>query len=248
VVLCAVIFGVGVGGCGGGKADDLAVRVGNASITSATVEHWMSVIAGEVSTAPGQPVPETPVPPHYSACISYTRRFPTALASARSSAPSQLKRECAFEFQKEKLKALYFLISSDWVSGEAAELGVSLTGRALERQLALLKARFPSETKARRFLVGARGTTEDLRSRLTQILLMRSVQQKLEQQSQKKNLTLPQRQQVLDRFGERFEKTWRARTSCRAGYVVPICRQYRAPNMPPALVPPTVPLTKMTAY
>jgi foldase protein PrsA len=245
--LAMLLAVTGVGGCGDDNAGSVAVEVSHQSISRGSVKHWMEVIAGEVSTSPGQPKPGVPSPPKYTACVSYKRKYPIAPANGEST-PSQLRQECAFEFEKERLKALYFLISSDWLDGAASELGVRPGDSELRSQVASVEARFPSKATARRFLVGTRGTEADLFARLKATVLTTAIQQKLEAQSREKGLSKPDRQRSLEEFSKRFESTWRARTSCRPGYVVPICRQrYVPPRAAATLRPPDVPLTKMTA-
>jgi hypothetical protein len=208
----------------------------------------MEVIAGEVSTAPGQPKPGVPAPPDYASCAAYKRKYPTTATAGAKPTPVQLRRECASEFEKEKLKALYFLISSRWIEGAAQELGALPNEAELRRQIAPLERRFPSKAVARRFLVGVHGTEADLFARLKGVLLISKVQRKLEAQNRQRGLGKAERQQALDEFGQHFESTWRARTSCRPGYVVPICKErYLPPKVAATLSPPTVPLTKMTA-
>jgi hypothetical protein len=236
----------GLAACGDGAADNVAVQVGRTSITTTTVAHWMSVIAGEVSTAPGQPKPEVPVPPDYASCVAYRRTYPTVPGQSTPT-PEHLKQECELEFQKEKLKALYFLISYAWVKDEASQLGVHLPNQTLAQEIAVLKAQFPNEAALRRFLVGTRGTVMDLMLRLRLNLLTTEVQRKLEHERGEGLLTVAQRQQALNMFSEMFVKRWTARTACRPGYVVPLCSRYRRPRVAPALVPPSVPLTRMTA-
>jgi hypothetical protein len=246
VVLGAILLASGLTACGG-TTDEVAVQVGKTMISRSEVQHWMSVIGGEVSTAAGQPEPSVPKPPSYSACIAYKQKYPVTPTNGEPKSADEVKNECRLEYEKEKVKALYFLVPFAWVRGEAAELGVNLTGGRLRRELALAERRFPSEDVARRVLVGTRGTKKDFAARLTQLLLLARIQQALERQGKQRGLTLAQRQQALDRFSERFERTWRARTSCRLGYVMPVCRQYRTPRVPPPITPPTIPLTKLTA-
>ncbi len=244
----ALLIACGLAACGEGAAGEAVVKVGRTPITRAAVEHWMSVIAGEGSPPVGRPQPEVPAPPRYGACIAYRRKYPApSVAGQPKPTPLQLKRECELEYRKEKLKALYVLISSEWISGEARELGVSVSSDAVKRQLVQLGSGARNESRVRRFLVGTRGTAHDLRSRIRQALLVTRIQQKLEARNRQKGLATAQRQQALNRFGERFSSKWRARTSCRSGYVVPICRQYKTPKVPPTLTPPRVPLTILGA-
>jgi len=83
---------MGFCGCGGGAHDSIAVRVGPAVVTSATVEHWMSAMAG-------------------------------------GRVPSDPSRRQALRRQ-----ALDFLISSEWLLGEATADGIELPSREVERQ------------------------------------------------------------------------------------------------------------------
>jgi hypothetical protein len=234
---------LGIVACG---HDNAAVRVEGSAIARSAVTHWMSVVADEGSAAAGQPEPGVPVPPLYRACIAYRRRFPAAFGSAHLNA-AELQHECSLEFQKDKLKALYFLISSDWVVGEGIALGVRVTRGEVVRKLAQLERAAPDRTAFRSFLVGTGGTTTDLLMRLEVAMLTARVQQKLEAEAQARHLSAEQRQEALRRFGTEFVKRWTARTDCHAGYVVPICRQYKRPAVAPALTPPQVPLSNLAA-
>jgi len=237
-VVCAAIA---LAGCGRAGNDAAVVQVGRTSIAAATVAHWMSVIAGEVSTATGQPEPEVPAPPSYTACIAYRRKYPTTVGKLELT-PTRRAQECKLEFEKERLKALYLLISYAWVSEEAGEMAVKLP----ERELEDYEQRLANKAD-QRVLVGTRGTRADLRLRLQLSLLTTKVQQQLERESGGGRLSTDQRQAALNRFSEEFTKKWKARTVCRAGYVVPICGQGTGPRVGPSFVPPSVPLTNMTA-
>jgi hypothetical protein len=247
VLSLIVLVAMNVAGCGDGGAGNTVATVGHRSITAAQVKHWMSVIAGETTLLPGQPVPRSPEPPRYSACVAYRQRFP---ANPEAKQPrlslSELKHECMVEFQKEKLKALYFLISYDWVNGEAAELGIRPTDQEVVHELEHLKIRFPGPT-LRHFLVGYRGSRLDMLMRIKLTLLTARVKQKVEGENAKRHLTTQQRQQALDRFSRRFATNWSGRTSCQPDYVVPACRQYKPPRTAPTLVPPSIPLTDIAA-
>jgi hypothetical protein len=233
---------LGLTACGEGLASGTAVRVGTAPIGTTEVSHWMSVIAGEVSTPAGQPAPVVPDPPRYTRCIAYRRRYPATFQTG-SAATATLTGECQHEYEKEQLKALYTLITSVWVADEASELGVTLTGTELDRLIAADEEQTP---QIRRFLVGARGTNADLRARVKLIALTAKIQQKLEAEPSQ-HQTSARRQRELNRFGATFERKWRARTTCRQQYSVPICNDYRPPRTATGLVPPAIPLTNLTA-
>jgi len=238
---------VGLAGCSDGRGESVAVRVGATPISAAMVAHWMSVIDANASTAPGQSSFKPPIPPRYTACIAYLRAYaPWAKSvNGRPAPTSKLKAQCAYEYEKLKLKALYFLISSVWLAGEAAELGVGITQAEMRQRLAAFKQQFPTAQGFRQYLAKMGLTTADLRLEIGQNTLPETIQHKLEGENDKRGLTPAQRQRMLDRFGAEFKAKWRSRTDCRPGYVVPICRQY-LPKVPFGLVPPAVPLTIVT--
>jgi hypothetical protein len=50
------------------------------------------------------------------------------------------------------------------------------------------------------------------------------------QQSIKQQLTATQQQGSLSKFVKDFKTKWKAKTDCRAGYVVPDCKQSKEPK------------------
>ncbi len=231
--------------CGKGNSDSAAVSVEGHDISKATIARSMSVIAANASTGPGQPKLQRPVPPDYAACIAYFRVYqPTPPGASAPSTSSQLKARCVQEYEKEKLKALYFWIGSSWVNGEAKELGVKTTTAELNRQLAAFKQGLGSESAFKRYLQDTKTPLSELMTSLKLVLLEARVQKELESKSVG-GTSVQQRQQTLKQSGKQFERKWKARTDCRSGYVVALCRQYEAPEKPSALVPPSVPLTNM---
>lgn len=237
---------VGLTACGNGVADDPAARVGSAPISTSTVAHWMSVIAGEVSTTPGDPEPPVPDPPRYGRCIAYRHAHPTTF-STKSVTTAALVRECEQEYEKEKLKALYWVIPYEWVTGEATELGVDTNEAEVRQAMAQFDSPGPSAAALRRTLIGTRGSSADLLSRVKLILLLKLIQNRLEGEPNAQRATTAQRQQMLEQFGQRFFTRWKGRTVCRTAYSVPLCKNYGGAPLPFGLVAPSVPLTNLTA-
>jgi foldase protein PrsA len=232
-------------GCGSKVRNDAVVWVGASPIEKATVEHWMSVVAASASTAPGRPTPQTPVPPAYSACIASLQALASKSSAGQSQpTPAQWKSQCEQQYEKLKLKALYFLISSDWLSGEAAELGVKVTAKDVKQQLAFVRSQFPTEAAYLSSLGAPKVTVSDMELRVKFSLLATKLAQKFEVQTQTQQSTAAEQHQALHRLGQEFKQKWTARTSCSAGYLVALCKQYKAPETPSTLVPPQVPLTE----
>jgi hypothetical protein len=248
VLTIGCVVAIGLVACGSSRGNTV-VQIGTTSITRTEVDHWMSIVAAGESTPPGQPKADTPEPPSYTKCIAYLEHYPMSPAYPRPRpARAQLKLHCEQEYRKEKLKALYILISRDWVAGAASALGVRLADAEVMHALASLKhQQFPSAATFERYLASMRYTVFDIASLLKLSLLESKVQHKLEARADVQHLSVEQRQRALDTFSKEYEQQWIGRTDCHAGYVVPICRQYKRPKTPPTLVPPSVPLTHLTA-
>lgn len=241
---------VNLTGCGGDASGSVAVRVGTNSITSASVGHWMSVIAAGASTTPGQPTPKPPDPPGYAKCIAYLRAYAPWAESVKGRprvTTKRLKAQCEYEYQKLKLKALYAVIPYAWITGEAAELKVTVTSAELQRRLALLKSQFPNEAAFKQYVTNRGATIGDLLVDMRQSALAETIKHKLESESTTRSLTSAQRQERLNKFSSEYVAKWTARTDCQPGYIVPLCKQYDLPKMPLGLKPPTIPLTEMSA-
>lgn len=225
-----------------GTSSETVVRVGDHAITKAEVEHWMSVLVGYGSNG-REPGPQVPVPPRYKACIADQRTHPRQSFHQVNPTRKQLKADCEFEYERFKLKALYLLISYQWVAGEARELGVKLDQRELARQLSMFeRAVALGSGSFKRYLRFTRATRSDIELSLKLDQLTQKVEAKVGGPG-----TSQRREALLTAFGRQLKRKWLARTDCRPQYVVPICRQYRTPATPPKLVPPSVPLTRMPA-
>jgi hypothetical protein len=226
-------------GCGAGK-DATAVKVGAHKITTGEVAHWISVLKARGSGG-SEPGPPAPVPPHYAACIAYARAHRGSTLQSTPEVPKQPRAYCEFEYRRFKLKALYLLISRQWVRGQAAELGIHPNMPELARELSLYRKALGLTSPAayKRYLGFLRSRTADLLLSLEMEQLVRAVEAKVAAGAK----TTAQREAALAQFGKRYKARWLARTDCHGGYVVPICRQYRPGKTPATFVPPAVPLT-----
>lgn len=126
-----------VAGCGSrGVPSGVAVRVGNVSIATTTVDHWMSIMAS-FSPAAGLRLHEVPDPPRYTSCVASLEQS-SDTGSARAHV---YLSACARRYETLKRQALRFLISSEWVEGEASALGVTLRPADLHRQVREFESR-----------------------------------------------------------------------------------------------------------
>ena len=114
----------------------------------------MAVAAASSATAARRAKPVVPVPPNYTACIAHLRR--TAAKPAKGQKPpteAQLKSQCEQQYKSLQQEVLGFLISSQWVIGEANSLGVKISDKEVKKQFEKIKSQqFPKAAEFEKFL------------------------------------------------------------------------------------------------
>jgi foldase protein PrsA len=181
--LSAVLLtGVTLTACGG-ISGDAVVSVNGKSITKTTFEHWLGIAASSSSPAAGTsaPKPVVPDPPAYKNCIAHLQA--TAPKPAKGQAPpteATLKTQCEQQYTSLKQEVLGFLISANWVLGEAEEQGVKVSDPEVTKQFNTVKnQQFPKEANFQKFLKTTGQTVSDLLLRVKLNLLSTKIQQKV---------------------------------------------------------------------
>jgi foldase protein PrsA len=187
--LGAVLFAlVGLSACGGnGVPSNAVVSVDGTPVTQTAFKHWMSVAA--VSTAAGQAAskPVAPEPPNYTACIAHLEET----ARKEKTKPTGLKKQCETQYKGLTQEVLGFLISSQWVIGEAKALGVNVSDKEVKKQFETIKSQqFPKAAEFEKFLASSGQSVSDLLLRVKLNLLSTKIQSKI----LKKNSTVTQAQ------------------------------------------------------
>jgi foldase protein PrsA len=189
--LGAVLFAlVGIAACGG-IPGDAVVQVGGTPITKTAFEHWMKVAsASSASGTTAKPV--VPEPPSYSACISHLAATAPKPAKGQSApTTAQLKSQCEQQYKSLQSEVLGFLISSQWVIGEASSLGVKLSDAEVKKEFTKIKStQFPKAAEFEKFLASSGQSVSDLLLRVKLNLLS----QKIQKQIVKKKSTVTQAQ------------------------------------------------------
>ncbi|HYM56002.1 MAG TPA: peptidyl-prolyl cis-trans isomerase [Solirubrobacteraceae bacterium] len=178
--LGAVLFAlVGISACGG-IPGDAVVQVNGKSITKSAFNHWMGVAAVSSGTAPGAKA-VIPEPPNYTACIAHLAATqPKPAKGQPAPTTAKLKSECETQYKALQQEVLGFLISSEWVLGEASSLGVKLTDAEVKKQFTKIKnQQFPKAAEFEKFLSSSGQTVSDLLLRVKLNLLSTKIQQKI---------------------------------------------------------------------
>ena len=185
--LCVVSFAsVVLSACGGSGPipGDAVVQVGSQPITNATFTHWLGVAASaSAQTASGTlgSKPVVPDPPSYSNCVAHLQAVASKPAKGKP-APTvaQYRTQCEQQYTALKQQVLGFLISSDWVIGEASDQGIKVSDHEVEKKFTELKKRqFPKEEAFKKFLASTGQSVPDLLLRVKLNILSQKVQQKI---------------------------------------------------------------------
>jgi foldase protein PrsA len=203
--LGAVLFAlVGLSACGGGIPGNAVVQVGSTPITKDAFGHWMKVAATASTPAAGAAAakPVVPEPPDYTACIAHLKATTPVPKGLPAPTPAALKTQCAQQYKQLQQQVLGFLISSDWVVGEAASLGVKLSDTEVRKQFEKIKnAQFPKAAEFEKFLATTGQTASDLLLRVKLNLLSSKIQEKI---AKKKAVTKAEVEKYYNENKQRF--------------------------------------------
>ncbi len=179
--LGAVFFALaGLSACGGGIPGGAVAKVGSMSITDATFQHWLKVAAASSATSTSSKA-VVPEPPAYTACIAHLKeQSATTTKGVKAPSAATLKTECEAQYKSLQTEVLGFLISSNWVIGEASELGVSVSDATVRKEFLKIKdEEFPKASEFEKFLTSSGQTGSDLLLRVKLNLLSSKIQQKV---------------------------------------------------------------------
>jgi foldase protein PrsA len=183
--LGAVLFAlVGLSACGG-IPGDAVVSVDGKSITKATYNHWWGVAAASSASTPGGKS-AVPVPPKFTGCIAAAKAAAKPAKGQTPPTEAALKSQCERQYKALRQEVLGFLISSNWVIGEAKSLGVKLSDAEVKKQFEKIKSQqFPKAAEFEKFLKTSGQSVSDLLLRVKLNLLSQKIQQKVIKQKSK---------------------------------------------------------------
>jgi foldase protein PrsA len=187
----------------GGIPGDAVVSVDGNGITKETFNHWMTVAASSSASTTGAKAP-VPDPPNYTTCIATAKAASKPTKGQKAPTEAQLKSQCEQEYKSLQQEVLGFLISSEWVLGEAKSLGVTVSDAEVKKQFEKIKSQqFPKAAEFEKFLKGSGQTVSDLLLRVKLNLLSSKIQQKVVKEKSK--VTRAQVQKYFKENPKRFE-------------------------------------------
>jgi foldase protein PrsA len=181
--LGAVFFvAVSLTACGGGVPGNGVAKVGDMVITKAQFDHWIGIAnASSAGSLPGQTRPPVPDPPSFTQCVSYLQSTaPKPAKGQPAPTAAQFKGQCQQQYNTLRDQVMQFLVTSDWVIGEASDQGVSVTDKQVSTQLNTIVAQqFPKPADFQKFLSQSGETMADLQFRVRLNLLSDKIRTKV---------------------------------------------------------------------
>jgi hypothetical protein len=233
VVIVAVASASGCGGASG----DVVAEVNGVAITKPTLDHWLHILAvRSYQLHPVSPVPAgvVPDPPRYSNCIAYLKTLGTAKRAALPylNVQKPLRTRCKEQYEQLRAQALRGLITADWLIGEGKARGLVASESAIRNFYEMIRtSEYVTGAAFAKSLANAGETNSDL--------LFRAKVKVFSAQIEKQyaiNGHAATDNPALGRFLIGFPAKWAAKTSCRSGYVVPNCKQYKGKFPPEAVL------------
>ena len=162
---CASVLSVAaIAGCGGGVPGDAVATVDGVSISKAAFNHWLTVaVHSNAASTPGASIAPLD-PPNYTQCIAYHQKNdPKPAKGTPNPTPATLKASCQQLYTSARDQVVPFLITADWLQGEAADQGVKVTTAEVANALKTIEAqRFPTPALLQQFLASSGETNADL--------------------------------------------------------------------------------------
>jgi hypothetical protein len=138
---------------------------------------------------------------------------------AEKAQPRAHRRQGAEPTRGEMTITMGFLISADWLIGEAAHLHIEPSAAEVRRLFARLRQQqFHKPAQFEKFLRHSGETVSDLLLRVRLSILSTRIQQRVEGHGSKRS-----RQRAFTHFLRRFQRRWEAQTYCETLYKVHAC-------------------------
>src|SRR5881392_1735198 len=171
--------------CGSDSVPGNAVaKVGDDAITNSDFQHWMRVAAiSSQGAPPGQKkgAVSVPQPPDFAACVAQKQKTaPKPAKGQPTPTAAQFKAQCKQEYEGLRDQVLQFLISAEWIKGEASDQGVKVTDAEVNKQFQQTKKQsFPKEKDYQKFLKDSGMSQSDILFRVRLDTLSNKLREKV---------------------------------------------------------------------
>ena len=167
-------------GCGGTDVpSDSVAKVGDVKITKEQFQHWFLASVKQQAQSTGQKPDQVvaPDPPNFTKCIAAKQKQPLPQGVPKPDAKA-LKAQCKQEYDGIQQQTLQFLITSQWLTQEAARRHITATDKEVRTTFEQQKKQsFPKQADYQKFLQTSGQTETDLLFRVKLSVLTNKIQQ-----------------------------------------------------------------------
>jgi hypothetical protein len=191
--------------------------------------------SGELSASTVAVVSHVPASERMISTADLTRSISRQAAQAglkSTPTPGQPK------YKETEEAALGEIFDAIWLGGQATEMGITVTKKEIADEFAQIKKKnFKTEKQYQAFLKSSHFTEADVLARVKLQILSTKIQAQISK-GIKGNATAQQK--GFGEFVDAYQKRWRSRTVCAAGYVIERCsngpepKEASASSSPPA--------------
>lgn len=214
-----LVLMLALSGCGGGSAT--SGGLGTASGTSSTTGGSPAAITGGAGASShstptsGAAVATVEATPIAQATFAHWLAITAALSDRRG-------HDASASDTTLKDRVMGFLITSEWLLGEAAAQGVDVSEATAHKRLeAIQRKQFKKPAELQEYLEKNHETMADLLLRVKLELIESAISRKVTAAKH----TTAEKKAALASFQVQFQSKWKAKTSCAAGYVTGDCKQ-----------------------
>src|SRR3712207_5315289 len=170
--------------CGDSVPGNAVAKVDDDNISRSTFNHWMQVAAiSSQGAVPGSKPAEVkvPQPPDYAECVATkTKNAPKPAKGQPKPTPAQFKQQCKQEYEGLRDQVLQFLISAEWIQGEASDKSVKVSDAEVRKQFEQTKKQsFPKDKDYQKFLKDSGMSEEDILFRVRLDTLSNKLREKV---------------------------------------------------------------------
>jgi hypothetical protein len=247
VVAVLLLAATGLAGCGssgaasGSPGGEVVAEVGGSPITRAAVSHWMGTLAGEdyyeLSASHTLPAGLVSDPPDYAECVSRLQAAAGNARAASSLTATGLLTKCRQINLALRIQAAGFLVQEQWLTSIARDEGIVASEQEVQTLFRRIRAeQYPTEADLRQYLASRRSSVADELVRIKEDVLGQRISKKLTAGGHRAATELMA-----------IERSWTAKTSCSAGYVVEHCKQFKGEQIYPGGLSAAVLMEKVAA-
>lgn len=222
-----LVLSLALAGCGGGSGTSTSSSTAGSGHSSAA-SGLGAPAKGSTAKAKSSAGTPTLVKPASDA-VANVENTPVAKATfdhwlaVTAALSGQRGRSASASNVALKNKVMGFLLTAEWVLGEAAAQGLSVSEAAAQKRLAeIQKKQFKQPGELQKYLAKNHETSSDLLLRVKLELLEAQIARKATAGKH----TAAEKQAALASFQAKFEARWKAKTSCAAGYVMEDCQEH----------------------